>query len=83
MLRAGVGPINVAILLVLLALVADASAGHCDGADVMSRFRMSPLGAAINLATVLAVVALWYWRRKKKALPPESATAVARPPSAP
>jgi hypothetical protein len=40
----------------------------CSGGDVtMARFRMSPLGAAINLALVSAALAFWYWRRKKKA----------------
>jgi hypothetical protein len=38
----------------------------------MSRIRMSPLGAAINLATMLALVAFWCWRRKKKASALES-----------
>jgi len=33
----------------------------------MARFRMSPMGAAINVSTVLAALAVWYWRRKKKA----------------
>lgn len=64
------------------ALVAHAPAGHRDGADVMSRFRMSPLGAAINLTTLLAVVAFWYWRRRKKGLALESAMAFEQPPSA-
>ena len=32
----------------------------------MTRFRMSSLGAGINLGLVTAAVAFWYWRRKKK-----------------
>ncbi len=48
----------------------------------MSRFRMSPLGAAINLATMLAVVAFWYWRRKKKASALESVKAFSPPQTA-
>ena len=45
----------------------------------MSRFRMSPLGASINLALLFAAVAFWYWRRKKKARAEESAKAFPQP----
>jgi cbb3-type cytochrome oxidase subunit 3 len=40
---------------------------HLLRGDLMARFRMSPPGAALNLALVFAVVLFWYWRRKKKA----------------
>ena len=62
--------------------MAQAPAGDRDGDDLMSRFRMSPLGATINLATMLAVMAFWYWRRKKEALARESAEESPQPPSA-